>query len=184
NYGTNIGIIGAGVIGSLLIRLLQRHEFNLFVFDPFLSELRAAELGVKTVSLERLFSECSVVSNHLANNARTQGMLRYEHFSRLPEGGVFLNTGRGAQVVEADLARALAEREDLTAVLDVTWPEPPEAGHPFYTLPGVVLTPHIAGSMGREVVRLGRYMLEEYRRYAQGMPCLYEVTAEMLETMA
>jgi len=66
----------------------------------------------------------------------------------------FINTGRGAQVVEEALADVLRSRPDLTAVLDVTWPEPPVAGHPFYSLPNCVLTPHIAGSSGDEVHRM------------------------------
>ena len=102
----------------------------------------------------------------------------------MPENAVFLNTGRGAQVVEADLARALAERPDLTAVLDVTYPEPPDPGHAFYTLPNCILTPHIAGSLGDEVVRMAEYMLAECRAWLSGRPVQYEVTEAMLATMA
>ena len=96
----------------------------------------------------------------------------------------FLNTGRGAQVVEEDLARVLKDRPDLTAVLDVTYPEPPVEGHAFYQLPNCVLTPHIAGSSGDEVHRMAEYMAREYQKYVSGEPCAYEVTHKMLETMA
>lgn len=68
-------------------------------------------------------------------------MLRYEHFSRMLPNAVFLNTGRGAQVVEEDLVRALQEEPGRTAVLDVTLPEPPEADSPLWKLENVVLTP-------------------------------------------
>ena len=96
----------------------------------------------------------------------------------------FLNTGRGAQVVEDDLVRALTERPDLTAVLDVTEPEPSPAGHPFYSLPNCFMTPHVAGSLGGEVVRMAEYMVDEYEALAKGLPVKYEVTLKMLETMA
>ena len=99
-------------------------------------------------------------------------------------GAVFINTGRGAQVVEPDLCRVLQERPDIMAVLDVTWPEPPEKGHLFYSLPNVVMTPHIAGSIGDEVCRMAKYMAEEFSRYLAGKSCRYEVTKEMLATMA
>ncbi len=96
----------------------------------------------------------------------------------------FINTGRGAQVEEADLIKVLKERPDLTALLDVTFPEPPESDSAFYTLPNCILTPHIAGSTGNEVRRMGEYMKAEYEKLIRNEPCQYEVTLEMLETMA
>ena len=111
-------------------------------------------------------------------------MLGYALFSRMQPYATFLNTGRGAQVCEDDLVRALREVPTRTAVLDVTFPEPPEAGHPFYTLPNVVLTPHLAGSMQNEVARMGEYMADECERVLSGAPARWQVTAAMLETMA
>lgn len=87
-------------------------------------------------------------------------------------------------MVEAELIRVLTRRPDLTAILDVTDPEPPVPESPFYTLENCILTPHIAGSLGNEVHRMAEYMLEEYECFTQGRPCRYEVTLPMLETMA
>lgn len=184
NYGETVGIIGAGMIGSLVIEMLKAYRLRVIVFDPFLSDKRAAALGVEKCSLHEVFRRALVVSNHLANNEHTVGMLNYDCFRLMRENAVLLNTGRGAQVVEADLVRILSEREDLTAVLDVTYPEPPVAGHPFYTLKNCVLTPHVAGSAGDEVARMGLYMTEECRALLTDAPTRYEVTAKMLETMA
>ena len=102
----------------------------------------------------------------------------------MPPYATFLNTGRGAQVREEELQDVLAERSDLTAVLDVTYPEPPEEGSRFYSLPNVILTPHIAGSMGDEFHRMSEYMLEEFRLWKNAAPTRYGVTEKMLETMA
>jgi len=184
NYGNKIGIIGAGMIGKLVITLLKNYKFDILVFDPFLPDEKAAELGVTKTSLEHIFSECSVISNHLANNEQTKGMLNYSHFSKVRENATFLNTGRGAQVVEADLIRVLKERPDFTAVLDVTDPEPPLEDSEFYTLDNCILTPHIAGSSGLECQRLAEYMLEEFRLYTKNLPTNYEISLKMLETMA
>lgn len=184
NYGETVGIIGAGMIGKLVISMLKAYKLKVLVFDPFLPDEKAAALGVEKCDLSTLFARAFVVSNHLANNAQTQGMLHYGLFASMRENAVFINTGRGAQVVEADLARVLSERPDLTALLDVTSPEPPVEGHPFYTLPNCLLTPHIAGSAGDEVARMGTFMLEECRAYLAGEPCRYEISEEMLETMA
>lgn len=184
NYGAKIGIIGAGMIGKLVINMLKGYALEALVFDPFLPDEKAAELGVKKVSLEALFKECNVVSNHLANNEQTRGMLDGKLFESMLPYSTFINTGRGAQVVEADLIKVLKERPDLTALLDVTFPEPPEPNSELYTLPNCILTPHIAGSAGNEVRRMGEYMIEEYKKLIQGIPCAYEVSLEMLKTMA
>ena len=184
NYGETVGIIGAGMIGRLVIQMLKQYNLKVLVFDPFLSDEKACELGVEKCGLEELFERSFVVSNHLANNAQTQKMLNYELFRRMRKYATFINTGRGAQVVEDDLIRILREREDLSALLDVTYPEPCVEGHPFYTLPNCLLTPHIAGSAGYEVSRMGEYMLSEFCAYLDGGECRYEVSFNMLETMA
>lgn len=184
NYGENIGLIGCGMIGSMVAERLKDYRLRVLVYDPFLSPEKAEQLNVTPTSLDEIFRTCRVVSNHLANNEQTKGILNYGHFSSMLPYATFLNTGRGAQVLEDDLVRALRERPDLTAVLDVTFPEPPVPSHPFYSLENCFLTPHVAGSLGNEVVRMAEYMCEEARRYLAAEPCLYEVSEKMLETMA
>ena len=184
NYTAKIGIIGAGMIGKLVIEMLKNYKLDVLVFDPFLPDEKAKELGVEKVSLERIFAECNVVSNHLANNEQTKGMLDGKLFEKMLPYATFLNTGRGAQVVEADLVATLKSRPDIVAVLDVTDPEPPLPDSEFYDLPNCILTPHIAGSKGLEVRRMAEFMLDEYERFVSGQPCKYEVTLKMLETMA
>ena len=184
NYSVKIGIIGAGMIGKLVIQMLKSYHLEVLTFDPFLPEEKADALGVKKVSLETLFRECQVVSNHLANNKQTKGILGGTLFESMLPYATFINTGRGAQVVEADLIKVLKERPDLMAILDVTFPEPPEQDSELYTLENCILTPHIAGSAGNEVRRMGEYMEEEYQTFLKNEPCKYEVTLEMLKTMA
>lgn len=184
NYGIKVGILGAGAIGTKVIHRLKTLDVDVMVFDPFLPDEKASELGVEKASLERVFSECQTVSCHLANNAQTKGMLNYSLFSRMLPNATFINTGRGAQVVEDDLVRAMREAPDRTAVMDVTFPEPPEPGHPFYSLPNVFLTTHIAGSLANECFRMGRFMLEEAIGAEKGEAARWEVTEGMLKTMA
>ncbi len=185
NYNSKIGIIGAGMIGKLVIRMLnEAYKMDIYVFDPFLSDEEASSLGVKKVSLEYIFSNCDVISNHLANNAQTAGMLNGNLFSLMSNNSAFINTGRGAQVVEDDLCRAMAECPGRVALLDVTYPEPPVNGSPLYTLPNIFLSPHIAGSIGDEVCRMGEFMYDELCRFLDDKPLLYSVTKSMLATMA
>ena len=184
NFEEKIGIIGVGMIGSMVAERLKDYRVEVLGFDPFLPAKRAEELNIKLCSLEEIFSTCRVVSNHLANNEQTKGMLNYSLFSKMLPYSTFLNTGRGAQVIEDDLTRLLEERPDVTAVLDVTYPEPAPLEHKFYTLPNCFLTPHIAGSLGNEVHRMSEYMLSEFEKYISGETCRYEVSFDMLERMA
>ena len=184
NYGCRVGILGAGVIGKMVLGMLQQFRLSSLVYDPFLSQEQAAALGAKKAAIDEIFRTCQTVSNHVANNAQTVGMIHYGLLSQMPQRATLINTGRGAQIVEADLIRVLTERPDITAVLDVTDPEPPKQDSPLYSLPNVVLTPHIAGSFGDEVHRLAETMLDQFDKFSAGHPTEYGVTLEMLKTMA
>ncbi len=184
NFGTAVGIIGVGMIGRGVIELLRQFDLDVYAYDAFLPQEEVEALGAKKVSLTELFANCLIVSNHLANNPATVGMLNYELFKQMMPYSTFINTGRGAQVVEDDLVKHLTERPDVTALLDVTYPEPPCEGHEFYKLKNCFLTPHIAGSMGNEVRRMGKYMHDAYIAILADEKCNCEVSLEMLKTMA
>ncbi len=185
NYETTVALLGAGMIGRAVIERLKPYALEVIVFDPFLSAADAEALGVETVALDEAFRRGFVVSNHLANLPETVGMLKGAHFASLPESATFINTGRGATVEEEAMIAVLQSRPDLTAVLDVTCPEPPEEGSPLYTMENVILTPHIAGAVGsREIWRLADFMIEEAMALRDGKALRYEVTPEMLKTMA
>ena len=184
NFGTKIGLVGCGMIGGLTAQLLKPFRLEVLAYDPYLSDEKSAQLGVKQCTLQQLFAQCHVISNHLPNNEHTKGMLGYELFTQMRPNAVFINTGRGAQVNEAGLIRALEEQPGRTALLDVTEPEPPLPGSPLYQLPNVVLTPHIAGSTGTEVARMGEFMFAEFCALRNGGNIQYEITQNMLATMA
>ena len=175
-YGETVALIGAGAISSKLQEMLKVLNMNLNVLViPSRPERR-------TVSLEEAFRTAYVVSNHLPNREDNQKVLTRELFASMRQGATFINTGRGAQVDEAGLIEVLKARPDLTALLDVTFPEPPEAGSELYTLPNVRLTTHIAGSLNDEVHRMADYVIGDYLHFAAGEPLEHEVTEEMLMT--
>lgn len=184
NYETKVGIIGAGMIGKLVIKWLKQINVDVLVFDPFLPDEKAKELGVTKTDLITLFKECTVISNHLASNDQTIGMLNASCFNVMKPNATFINTGRGAQVVEADLIEALKAEPYRVALLDVTYPEPPKDESPLYQMPNVFLTPHIAGSMNNEFHRMAEFMYDEYKAFDKGEPTKYSVSLEMLKTMA
>jgi phosphoglycerate dehydrogenase-like enzyme len=183
-YGETIAIIVAGQIGRCLISLLRPFRVNVLVVDPYLSEAEAAALNVRKVTLEQAFQDAIVVSNHLPNLPSLQKVLGRRLFELMRQGATFVNTGRGAQVDEMGLVAVLRQRPDLLALLDVSDPEPPPADSPFYALPNVQLSSHMAGAHGNEVLRMADFMMEEFQRWQAGAPLRYAVTLDMLERMA
>jgi phosphoglycerate dehydrogenase-like enzyme len=149
-----------------------------------LPDEEARRLNVKKTDLIDIFTHCQTISNHLANVPATVGILNKEHFSRMLPNATFINTGRGKQVVEADLIEALRDVPTRTAILDVTDPEPVLPDSELLRLENVILTPHMAGSNTVESERMAEYVVDEYRRYLNGEPLLYRVSLKMLETMA
>ena len=184
NFGAPVAVLGAGQIGRLVIELLRPFELPVLVYDPFLSAEQIAQMGAEKVELDEAFARAHVVSNHIADLPATVGMLTGAHFRQMPANATFINTGRGATVRESEMIEVLRERPDLLALLDVTDPEPPAPDSALWSLPNVVLSGHIAGSIGDEVVRMADYCIEEFVRWERGAPLRYAVTREMLEWMA
>ena len=173
-YGRTVTLIGAGAISNRVEELLKNFDLNVVVV-PSRKERR-------TISLEEAFATSQVVSNHLPDRDDNVGVLNKPLFESMPPHAVFINTGRGRQVNEKDLAEVLQSRPDLTAILDVTWPEPPEEDSLLYKLPNAWLTPHIAGSFNDEVRRMADYAIEDFHNYAEGRPFRYQVNESMLLT--
>ena len=181
-YQSEVGLVSLGMIGSCVARLLQPFDVRVLAYTS--SEEKAASLGAERCSLEEVFARSDVVSMHTPWLKETEGMITGEHFAAMKPNATFINTARGAVVREGEMIEVLRERTDLFAVLDVTYPEPPEPGSPLYTLPNVVLTPHIAGSLSGECRRMGGYVVEELKRYLCGEPQLWPISREQAATLA
>ena len=184
--GSVVGLVSLGLVGRLtrdLLRVLP--DVRVIAYDPYVSAEQAARLDVALVGLDELFQQADVVSLHTPLLPATRGLVTGAHFASMKEGASFLNTARGAVVREAEMVDVLRRRPDLTAVLDVTWPEPPEPGSPLYSLDNVVLTPHLAGASSiAETRRLGQAMVEELERYLSGEPLRWAVSERESATRA
>lgn len=183
-YGSTVGLVSLGMVGRLVAARLKTFEVNMIAYDPFVSAEEGATLGVEMVSLDQVFRRGDVVSVHTPWLPETVGLITGDHIASMKPYSTFINTSRGAVIREGEMIEVLAQRPDLWAVLDVTYPEPPPTDSPLYTLPNVLLTPHIAGSVGAECRRQGRYMIEELERYLAGQPLRWAVTKERAAIMA
>lgn len=184
NFETKVGLVGLGAIGSMVAERLKTIDVEVLAYDPFVSEEKANLLNVKLVTLEDIFKKCDVISNHLANKEELNNIFDGRCFNYMKKYSVFINTGRGAQVNEWALAKSLILHPSRTAVLDVLKKEKFPYINPLFWCPNAVITPHIAGSMGKETQRMAYYMIEQFENYLNTNEMQYEVTKEMLDTMA
>lgn len=183
-YESTVGIISLSQIGRKTVELLQHFNLNVLAYDPFATKEEAEKLNVKLVTIDEVFAKADVVSLHAPLLPDTREMITGEHFRMMKKHATFINTARGAIVKEDELIEVFQERQDLTALLDVTFPEPPNADSLLYTLPNIVITPHIAGSAGNETGRLGAFMLAELKRMINDLPLEHEITKRSYENMA
>ncbi len=183
-FDVKVGLLGCGAIGSRLAEMLKLLDVEVLAYDPFLSEERARELNVRKADMAEIFAECEVVSNHLANLPETLGIVKREYLLSMKPYSTFINTGRGPQLDEKDLFDMLTFDSTRTALLDVMTEEHLSDTNPLNALPNCLITPHIAGSSGLEVRRMADYMIEAVDCFASGKACGYEVSLEMLKTMA
>lgn len=183
-YQTTVGITSLSAIGKQVIQLLKPFDVNIQVYDPYGTEEVADQLGVSLVSLETLFASSDVVTIHTPLLPDTEKMVNKGLLASMKQNTTLINTARGGLIDEEALVAVLKDRTDLTAVLDVTNPEPPEKGSVMYDLDNIVLTPHIAGSAGAERKRLGDAMAGEIAQYLEKDQLSFEVTEDMFNKMA
>jgi phosphoglycerate dehydrogenase-like enzyme len=183
NYRRRVGIIGASRIGRRVIELLRPFDLEVLVSDPYLDPDEAAALGARLVPLPELCGGSDVVSVHAPWLASTEGLLSAELLAAMRDGTTLVNTARGALVDQPALERELVSGR-LSAVLDVTSPEVLPASSPLYDLPNVLLTPHIAGSMGNELRRMADFALDELERWTKGIPFLDPILPDVWDRIA
>jgi len=172
NYRSRVAILGDGSVSRKLQEFLSSHDLEVVVVSSY-PELR-------TVSLEEAFATSVAVVNVFPDLDDNAGVFGRPLFESMIDSAVFINVGRGRQVNEADLIAVMKERPDLTALLDVQWPEPPESGSQLYSLPNIRLSGHMAGSKGNELPRMADSMIADFHRLEKGEPLLCRVRPDQL----
>ncbi|MDQ1256458.1 MAG: Hydroxyacid dehydrogenase [Candidatus Hydrogenedentes bacterium] len=183
-YGATVGIVGASLVGREMIRLCKTLELAaILLYDPYVSEEQAKELGVERVELNELMRRSDVVSLHTPATEETRHIVNARNLALLRDRAIFINTARGMCVDEPALIREL-ESGRIMACIDVTDPEPPAPGSPLYTLPNCILTPHVAGAIKENTHRQGRLVADEIEAYVEGRPLKHEVDLTQLHRLA
>ena len=185
--GKTLGVIGAGNIGSIVCDRAKGLKMRVLAYDPFLSEERAAEIGVTKVDLEELLPRADFITLHVPITEQTANMLTAERIAMMKPGVRIVNCARGGLVDEDALADALKSGHVAGAAFDVFAVEPATES-PLFNLPNVVVTPHLGAATTEAQENVALQVAEQISDYlltgavtnALNMP---SVTAEEAKVM-
>ncbi len=167
--GKQLGLVGLGRIGGRVARIALAFEMKVNVYDPFISQARADELGVQRVdSLEQLLGMSDIVSLHLPSTAETRELINAGALAQMKPGALLVNAARGTLVDEAALLAALNSGQLSGYASDVFAQEPPPHTHPLVQHPNVVCTPHVAGATVESKAQLWPLALQQALQVMKG----------------
>ena len=182
-FERQIGIVGVGAVARNLMRFLKPFRVQLKVYDTYTIDSEfLQEVNAVQTDLEDIFRTCSVISIHASLTPHTKGLIGKKYFKLMQENAIFVNSARGAIVVEDELIEAL-QTQNIRAILDVYTVEPLPAESPLRNLDNAYLVPHHGGPTIDRRSGIGRAICEDVLRFAQGQSLRYEIKAEQAARM-
>jgi phosphoglycerate dehydrogenase-like enzyme len=182
--GREVAMIGFGRIGRALVDLMRGFDLEWLVYDPYVPKSLAKKYPVRLVGLQALWPRAHLLVLTAALTEETRGLLSRDRLSLLPDGAVVINIARGGLVDLAALTKEV-QRKRLRCALDVTDPwEPLPVGHVLRTLPGAIVTPHIAASNRRVRQEMAQVVVNDLESFFCGNGVDNRVTSAMLGRMS
>lgn len=163
--GKTLGLIGAGRIGGEVAIRCRAFEMDVIVYDPYLTEERAAELGVGLAGLNEVLEQADFISIHVPLTDETRGICGHDALARMKPTTYVINASRGGVIDESALAAALHAGTIAGAALDVYETEPLAADSPLRDAPNLVLTPHLGASTAEAQVGVATEVAAKIRDY-------------------
>lgn len=168
--GKTIGIIGLGRIGYEVAKRARAFEMNVIAYDPYISEARAREIGVRLVDLDYLISNSDIITVHVPKTKETENLIGEEEFEKMKDGVIIVNCARGGIINEQALIKALKSGKVYAAALDVYEKEPPDFSSELFSMENVVTTPHIGASTKEAQEIVGMIIAEDIINLSKGYP--------------
>lgn len=176
--GKTLGVVGLGKIGTLVAQRSLAFGMRLIAYDPFVGPERARRLGVELVELDQLLAEADFITIHLPLTKETEGLIGRDALTKTKPGVRIINTSRGGIVDEEALAEAIGEGRVAGAGLDVFSVEPLTSSH-LFSLPQVVLTPHLGASTTEAQDKAGTDVAEAVASALRGELVLSAVNVDI-----
>ncbi|MCE9584856.1 MAG: hypothetical protein K8T20_20390 [Planctomycetes bacterium] len=163
--GKTLGLLGLGRVAGVVAKVGRALDMTVLVYDPYLPDARAAELGVKKTTLDALLAAADFISVHSPLTPETKNLIGAAQFAKMKKTARLVNAARGGIVDETALLDALKTGKIAGAALDVFENEPLAAESPFRSLPNVVLTPHLGASTEEAQERVAVEIAEQFVDY-------------------
>jgi phosphoglycerate dehydrogenase-like enzyme len=170
--GSTIGIVGAGAIGRETIRRLEPFDVHVIASTRSGAEVPGADRSFGPDGLDALLERSDYVVLCAPLTPDTTGLIGEPELALLGPAGVLVNVGRGALVDTEALVAALRDSRLRGALLDVTDPEPLPDGHPLWTEPRALITPHVANTRAQLDEALARRVEQNVARFRAGEPLI------------
>jgi len=167
--GKTLGVVGLGRIGTEVAKRAQGMEMNILAYDPFISEERAADLGVKLTTVEDIVLNADYITVHTPLTKDTRNLIDREEFEKAKPGVRIINCARGGIINEKALAEAVASGKVAAAAIDVFTSEPP-TGSPLLEQDNIIVTPHLGASTKEAQVNVAVDVAEQIINFNQGLP--------------
>ncbi len=168
--GKTIGIVGLGKVGSRVAARLRGFEPELIVYDPYIPESRARDLGARLVDFDTLLASADVVTFHVPLTEETDGMVKAAELARMKPGVRLVNCARGGIIDEGDLFDALEAGHVAGAAIDVWSEEPPKSPRVTRLIqhPRVVVTPHLGANSVEAQVNVALDVARQIEAFRDG----------------
>ncbi len=172
-----LGLIGLGHVGSIVARGARGMGMKVLAYDPYVSEERIRSMDAeKAASVDEVLENSDFVSLHVPRTPQTTGMIDATALEKMKRSAYLINVARGGIVNEIDLYNALKEGEISGAALDV-YAEEPTTNSPLFTLPNVVVTPHLGASTAEAQDRAGVTAAEQVATALRGAVPVHAINA-------
>ena len=177
--GANVAILGGGGITEALLRLLQPFDCHVTVVRNHVQEMRGANDVVESDRSVDAISGADLVVLALALTPDTEGMISRNELEMMEPHAWLVNVARGKHIVTDDLVWALQNDIIGGAGLDVTDPEPLPDGHPLWSLPNCLITPHVGSTPALSDPGLAKRITANVTRFARGEALLGGIDADL-----
>jgi phosphoglycerate dehydrogenase-like enzyme len=167
---SHVGIVGYGHIGKRIASLLEMFETKVTAFTR-----SGSDGSIKIAEFDEYLPTLDVIILILPLTAESKNFMSANRIKKMKDGATLVNVARGA-IVDTDALVAELNTGRITAGLDVTDPEPLPAGHPLWSAPNVIISPHVGGDSGAFVPRARKLVQEQLARMAKNEPLVNQIT--------